>query len=75
MLTPQETASARLQGWLLADVFDTQTRKVRPQILPVIFTPPMTHANAATAFVVAKARANDAVALKALRCVMQGLKT
>lgn len=56
-------------------VFDLASKKVRPQVLPVTFTPPFLHAGDAMAFVTSRARNNDALALKALRCVMQGLKT
>lgn len=74
MLEPHEVIVARSQGWLLADVFDLDTRKLKPQILPISFAPPLARADLAAALVIGKARNNDALALKAVRCVMQGHK-
>lgn len=74
MLTPYETETARSQGWLLADVFDPRSKKLRPQILPITFKPPFSRAEQATLFVVRRARENDPLALKAVRLIVQGQK-
>jgi len=74
MLDSTETASARKQGWLVAEVFDPRTKRLLPQILPVAFTKPFTTARSAGAWVVSRARQGDALALKALQLVMQGMK-
>lgn len=75
MLDPHEIVAARSQGWQLVQVYDLKTGKARPQVLPITFAPPLSRASDAMNFVTGRARNNDALALKALRCVMQGLKT
>ena len=74
MLERHEIESARRQGWVLADVFDPAKQRVTCEILPVTFKPPFTTARAAILWVVARARQNDDLAIKALRLVMQGHK-
>ena len=74
LLQDHEIAEARRQGWLVAQVFDTRTLRLAPQILPISFGEPFKHARAATAWVATRARANDFLALKALRIVVQGHK-
>lgn len=75
LLQTHEAEQARRQGWLVAEVFDSRSMRLAPQILPVTFTDPFKHARAATAWVATRARANDPLALKALRIVVQGNKT
>lgn len=74
MLLPHEVASARAQGWLLADVFDPRTGKARPEILPITFTAPFDTSRKIMGWVVQRAKSGDALAVKALSLVMQGLK-
>jgi hypothetical protein len=74
MLTVEENASARRQGWMLVEVFDLRTGRARPEILPIAFTAPFNTARATTGWVIARAKAGDALAQKALQLVMQGLK-
>lgn len=74
MLNQHEVDIAKSQGWLLADVFDPRTQKLQPQILPVTFKAPFARAEHAGTWVVSRARQGDALALKALQLVMQGLK-
>lgn len=74
LMQDHEIAEARRQGWLVAQVFDTRTLRLAPQILPISFGEPFKHARAATAWVATRARGNDPLALKALRIVVQGHK-
>jgi hypothetical protein len=74
MLLDHEITSARSQGWLLTDVFDARTKRTRPEILPITFTPPFGSARAATGWVIQRAKNGDTLAQKALQIVMQGLK-
>ena len=74
LLQTHEAAEAHAQGWLLAQVFDPRSLRLLPQILPVSFGHPFKHARAATAWVATRARGNDALALKALRIIVQGHK-
>lgn len=74
MLDPHETVLARRQGWLLAEVFDPRTSRVRPEILPIKFDKPFDSARKAAGWVINQAKGGDALAIKALHLVMQGLK-
>lgn len=74
MLEPHEKAAAALQGWQLVEVFDTRTRLLRPEILPLNFDGVFRNARAALGAVVYRAREGEIVAIKAVRFVMQGLK-
>ena len=74
MLEPHEAALARRQGWLLAEVYDLRTKRLRPEVLPIAFTKPFDTARKAVVWVANRAKMGDAVAQKALHLVMQGLK-
>lgn len=74
LMEDHEIAAARSQGWVLCDVIDAGTTRVRPQILPITFTRPFNTTEKAARWVINRAQNGDKVAAKALNLVMKGLK-
>ena len=69
LLTVEETAQARAQGWLLTRVFDGPKNSL--QILPVQFSSNCPSAEHAARFVSAKAMQGDQLAIKAMTAVVR----
>lgn len=72
LLTEHEAASARQQGWLLCPVYCLNKKRWQNTILPVEFKAPFNNASKMGAWVISRARQGDALALKALRLLVQG---
>lgn len=69
-LNPDEAAAAARDNWDVARVYDLATKSWSIQVLPKKALPTMPNAASAFAFVMAKAQAGDAAALKAVRAVL-----
>lgn len=74
MLDQRDMTAARRQGWTVAEVFDARTRRTRPEILPITFAKPFDTARKTAGWVIERAKNGDALAIKALNIVMQGLR-
>ena len=74
MLNELEQAQAKSYGWIVAEVYDLQTKKLSVKVLP---TPNNSVRNAEDLMrvVIERARCNDGFARKVLKLVMDGLKT
>lgn len=73
MLTPQETADARSQGWALCEVYDLKTARITRRILPSDgFAVPFNRVDLITTAVVNRAKQGEALALRALQLLVKG---
>lgn len=69
-LTPQEKSEAAAQNWGLFHVFDAEKSRWLRTVLPVTFNETATAANALN-HVVAQAKFNNPLSIKALRLMAQ----
>lgn len=70
-LFDHEIETAAAQGWVLCDVYDINRRKVRRQILPLVFAAPHNNSEKATRWVIQRAQGGDTLALRAIRILMK----
>lgn len=73
LLSKEESTEAMTHGWILSNVYDSQKNRWLVVILPVVLgQAPLFNAAAAASYVIALAKQEHALSMKALKLVMAG---